>query len=346
MPHRHRHLPKRRGRRQPPTLTGLRVAALLCLCLGLAARRPTPADAQAQLVLKIATTAAARSPLADHLRDVAADVAQRSHGTTHPKVFTDGVLGNDTTLIARTIEGSIQMYAGDLQSLAETIPEVAVLGAPFVLGDASHADRALDRGVKRRLEPLLERRGLVFGNWAGNAERVWISPRPLRGVADFDQARLRVAGAHADLWLTALGAQPAGPFPLEASPAPEVRPIVDSTPLQAAAAGHDRFATHVLRAGHGRTVSVLVFSKRWFDGLPAQAQRDLRAQQRELTAAARQHLRAQNARVLSAWETRGVEVQVMDGGELRGLKRALRTVPSEIAKRAGGAAFPLWKAAR
>lgn len=324
-----------------------RTLLLLGLCAGLLVAPRRPVGAQAQLVLKMATTAATGSPLAQHLRSVADDVRGRSQGTTHPKVFTGGVLGDDTTLIARTIEGSIQMYAGHLRSLSETLPELAVLSSPFVFRDERRTDRALDRSVRRALQPMLEKRGLVFGGWAGNAERVLLAPKALRTAEDFAGMRLHTGTPHADLWLSALGATAAGPFPTAGAPAPGASaPIVDATPLQAAACGRDRLATHVLRARHALDVSILVFSKRWFDGLPSKAQADLRKPEAALTAAARARVRNQNARVLEAWAARGLVVHEPDKTERRSLVRALRKVPAQTAKRGGQGGFRLWRAAR
>lgn len=320
--------------------------ALLAASCGVLVRGDA-VSAQAQLVIKVATTETSRSPLGRQLRTLASDIEQRTKHTAHVKVFADGVLGDEATLLSRTIDGSIQMYAGQLRTLVSVVPEVAVLSAPFIFRDDKQLHRALDRPVRNTLDEILRRRGLVFGGWSGTARRVFISHTPLAAAADFGGLALRTDRPHADIMMAALGARAAGLLPVAGTEVPaKTGAVLDATPLRAIAEQTSPLGKHVFNTGHSIELAVWVYSKRWFDGLPEDLQTELRRPTKQLTADARRHRRQQNRRILQAWSEAGVEVVEPTAEQRKSLFRSLRKVAAQIAQRAGLRSWALLRAAR
>jgi len=326
----------------------LRSLCLGAICTGLGViGHGGPADAQAQLVMKVGTTENSRSPLGRHLAALALDIGERTKGTTHVKVFTGGVLGDEAALLSRTIDGSIQMYAGQLQTLEKVVPEVAVLSAPFVFRSDKQLHRALDRRVRKALDALLQRRGLVFGGFGGTAWRALIAHEPIGSADDLRGGTMDTERPHADLLLAALGATGAGQLPGNTAKDSPAKPAtIDATPLRAVANQASPLGKHVLTTDHTAEVAVTVYSKRWFDGLPEDHKELLLRPTKELTQEARRHRRAQNARVLDAWSAGGVEVREPSAEQRRGFTRSLRKVATQIANRAGLRSWKLLRAAR
>lgn len=329
-------------------MASMRALSLVAACVWLGVHgQGTGVQAQAQLVMKVASTETSRSPLGRHLRAFALDISERSKGSTHVKIFADGVLGAEDALLSRTIDGSIQMYAGQLRSLEKVVPEVAVLSAPYVFRGDKQLHRALDRRVRRALDGVLERRGLVFGGFGGTARRALISHQPIATPGELKGAALQTERPHADLLIAALGASVAGQLATTgADGSATAPPIVDATPLRALADQKAPLGRYVLNTGHTVEVAIMVYSKRWFDGLPEDLQAELRRPNAALTAEARRHRLQQNARVLEAWSAAAVEVKEPTTEQRRTFSRAVRKVATQIANRIGIRSWQLLRAAR
>ena len=106
---------------------------------------------------------------------------------------TGGSLGDEPGLSRRTVEGNLQVFAGTAEGLSQMVPELNVLNAPYLFSSARHADRALDGPVRKRLRPIMARRGLVFGAWTAFGFRSWYTrnrairrPQDLQGLQGGD----------------------------------------------------------------------------------------------------------------------------------------------------------------
>jgi len=307
------------------------------------------ADAQASLVLKVATTQADGSPLIGQLEGFRTYVEQASSGRVQVKQFAAGALGDDAELLKRTRQGSIQAYAGTLDALSGVLPAAAVLGAPYLFDGRRRADAALDGPVRKRLTELLLVQGLRFAMWGPSDFRMWYSRHaPLRRPADAAGLKAPApASPMRAVLFDALGVlageQPLRPVLGPDSAAPE---IFDATLLEAAAASFDRGARHVTLSRHALESTVVVYSARWFDGLPEDLQARLDDLPKELAQRARRAQREAEPRLLSRLARLDIAVHKHDARARRAFESATRNAANKLAKSLGADAQTLLRSAR
>jgi len=84
-------------------------------------------------------------------------------------------------------------------------------------------------------------------------------------------------------------------------------------------------ARHVTLTEHAYAVGVLVYSQRWFEGLPAQTQEFRANVPRTITEPIAAEVGQVEAQLVEAMTQRGIDVHVPDAAEARSLSRPLRS---------------------
>ena len=308
-----------------------------------------PAGAQHQLTIKAATIAPPGSPLARQLEDLGTWLASLESPPFKLKVFAAGALGNEASVAKRTREGSLQLYAGSLSGLASVLPEVSVLLTPYLFKSIAQAERRLDRAVLKQLRPLLQEHGLVFAAWGPAQLRSYYSASaPLSGPKDFagrPTHQRPLPGSPqvlAALNATAV-AMPLGELS-EALGDGRVDAF-DDTLEGSFASGRIHRAQHLTLTHHGLDARILVFSKRWLDGLPAAARAELERLPAELTATARERSKALEQTLLGHLAKLPIQVAEPPDRARRELTRVLRRTGTKTARELGHRAVQLLRAA-
>jgi TRAP-type C4-dicarboxylate transport system substrate-binding protein len=301
-------------------------------------------------VLKIASTAPTASPTAEMMEAFAAHAREVSAGQIAAKLFTDGALGDEETVLRRTREGGVQAAIITLEGLAREIPAVGVLLAPHVMRNDAYADRRLDGPVRKALSQELAAHDLMFGAWGPSELRGWLSHGSALTGADAARGLAHPAPRSRAEQLTAeaLGAA------LTDAPLETLRTglgrasvrLVAVSPLEAVAAGLERGATHFTVSDHALRASVLIYSRQWFDGLPEDPKRGLSKLPTSLTKNARVALRDLRPTMLGALTARGVQVVESTGKKRRSAARPLRGIANAIARETGAAGARLLRAVR
>lgn len=330
----------------------LQLAVLVVLTTALATRAHGTDDptAQPQIVLKVASIESSRSPLGLQLVAFQRHVAMATNGKVRVKLLFDGRLGAEAALVAHLQSGRLQAFAGSVGALSQIVPEIEVLRAPYLQrGQAAQVHRALDRSVRPAVEPLLAAAGLRFASWGPGAFRVWLTRGThLRRPTDAKGVRVPVARGRAEaatyaalhLTQTPLGAG-------ERPGAALARGAVDAfeaTLLDAVAATDDRGASHLVLSRHAFEPQILVFSERWFAGLPEEVQQSLAALPSELLVDARKIASDMETRVLAGLRTRGVEVIEPTRAERAAFVRVTKDARQSLARDARSDAQALLRA--
>jgi tripartite ATP-independent transporter DctP family solute receptor len=251
-------------------LTALSSLASLSLIVGLA-------QADDPITLKIATIAPEGTPWEKQLESLKKRYEDGSGGRIKVKLFFGGSLGGEKALVRRCAQGSIQMAGVSTGAASSLVPELNVLELPYLFHDAAEADRILDTVVKPQMAKLLAKKGFIFGLWAENGFRsMFTRERPIKSVADIRDLRMRSQEtiAHLNMY-RALGASPQ---PIDAtnvltSLQTSVVDGFDNTPIFAFATSWYQGARHFTLTEHIYQPGLILISKQWYDGLPADLQR-------------------------------------------------------------------------
>lgn len=260
-------------------------ASVLAACLLI--QPAPPIAAQGQLVLKVATSAHADSPWGHALQRFGAYVQQRSQGRIRVRVFYEGALGPDTSQVERVIAGTLQAYAGPVEALYPSVKALQSIETPYLFGSEREAGRAL-RGATGSMESQLSAAGLRFGYWQPRGFRSWFSTTdPIRNERDLHGA-------------------------------------TEATFVDAVQHGLHLRARHITLTHHAYAAGILVYSQRWFDGLPAQTQEFLGNLPTDVAGPIAAELGQVETQLIEAMKQRGIDVHVPDVAEARSLGRSLR----------------------
>ncbi len=132
------------------------------------------------------------------------------------KLFLGAALGDEQTMLGKTLEGKHQQATGvTMATVATAVPELALFDLPFLFENEAEVDAVLASDVRERVRAILARHdleliGLLDAGWRHLASR----RRPIATPGDLAGLRVRSQplGLHLEMW-RALGALPK-PLPI------------------------------------------------------------------------------------------------------------------------------------
>ncbi len=334
--------------------TGLTAMRKLFVCLtavsSLAAVGLVVGRAQADdpISLKIATIAPEGTPWEKQLKSLKKRYEDGSGGRIKVKLFFGGSLGGEKALVRRCAQGSIQMAGVSTGAASSLVPELNVLELPYLFRDAADADRILDTVVKPQMAKLLEKKGFIFGLWAENGFRsMFTRERPVKSVADLRGLRMRSQEtiAHLNMY-RALGANPQ---PIDAtnvltSLQTSVVDGFDNTPIFAFATSWYQGAHHFTRTEHIYQPGLILISKQWYDGLPADLQRVVSDIPQSFVDEGRHGVRDLEPLLIKNLGRAGLTIHQLEAAQRAEFERVARTSWNATVAKSGPGARGLLKA--
>ena len=109
------------------------------------------------------------------------------------RIFPDGQLGGNTEVFEQVKSGEVDLAAIPPGVMAEFVPEMQALVAPFVFRDFEHWKAVTDGPVAADLAATAEARAdvMVLGYFGGSVRNL-VSRRPVETVEDIDGLRVRL----------------------------------------------------------------------------------------------------------------------------------------------------------
>lgn len=325
---------------------GLAVLSGLLVAGGAAPR----ADAQQTFVMKVATVAPDGTPWEQQLRKFKKRIEDRSGGRVRVKMFMGGALGGEKALVRRTAQGSIQVFGGSTAALGSLVPELNVVEAPFLFDSYAEADAKLDGKAKGTVAKLVARHGFQFGFWAENGFRSWYTKdRPIRKPEDLKGLRMR--SQEAMVHLETYRAFGASPVPIDVtnvltSLQTGVVDGFDNTPLFSFATSWYQAAKYLILDKHSYQPGIIVYSKKWFDGLPADIQKELTSIPQQMVQEGRDSVRKMDPILLKNLGRYGIQIHDPSAAELAPFKAKSKRVPDKVAAKIGAGAKKLLREIR
>ena len=259
-------------------------------------------------------------------------VAQKSDGKLKVRLFADGSLGNDLTMISALQGGTLEMTVPDTSTLVGTagLKEFGLLNLPFMLGSAQEADAILDGPFGQNLLTKLPERGLIgLGFWENGFRQVTNSRRPVNRAEDFNGLKLRVI--QTPLFIETFRTLGANATPL---PFPEVytaleQRVVDGQENPIATILSSKFyevQKHIVVSNHIYSTWALLMSKRFWDRLSADERAIITEAAEEAKTFERNTIRAFEAKALEELKSRGMEVTTLNEAEVAKLRERTKPV--------------------
>ncbi|MDA4845048.1 TRAP transporter substrate-binding protein [Hoeflea poritis] len=179
-------------------------AAAVAVAIGLAA----PANA-AELVF--AHGANAGNPRYDAANMFAGLVSSCTGGELTVNVAPSATMGNDAEMITSVQSGVIEMSANSQGAMGQVVPEVGMLGLPFLFSSLNDAWEALDGEAGALIDQKAQAAGMkVVGYWDNGIRNVTHTSKHIASPDDIKGMKIRTPPDEVTLAMfNALGANPA-----------------------------------------------------------------------------------------------------------------------------------------
>lgn len=176
----------------------LSIVALLiiCSCMVFAQGGVESTDTAAKYVLTMGHGSAIDSLEDKAVKVIAEQAAKLSNGRLDVQVFPAEQLGNFSSMMASTSNGSQDIVWGDLTWLGNVVKDYQVLSMGYAFRDQDHINAFMDSDIGQNLKKqLLENTNiLLLTSHANSLPRVTVSKFPIKTPADLKNVKMRVPG--------------------------------------------------------------------------------------------------------------------------------------------------------
>ena len=247
-------------------------------------------------------------------------LAKSSGGTLTVKVFNKGALGSEKETIDQVKLGALAMTRVNLGQLTAMCPKTLVPALPFLFRDTAQMRRAFDGPPGDEILKACEHQGMVGLALYDSGARSVYARKPVKTLADMKGLKIRVQ--QTDLWVAAMTALGANPSPM---PIGEVYTGLKTGLIDAAENNvpsyegfrHFEAAKFYSRTEHSMTPEGLFISKRIWDKLTPDQQKQLREAAKASVTVEREKWDAQEAKALAAVKAAGSQIVEPDREPLR-----------------------------
>jgi tripartite ATP-independent transporter DctP family solute receptor len=267
--------------RSEPSRSNL--SSLIC-CLSLFAVTPfqcAHADVKPQQ-LRVAEIQSQEFPIVQTLEHFSRLVGQRTRNRLEVRVLHSGILGDEYETVKQTKIGGIDLNR--LNTIELGLPKFDLLSIPFLFNSDEHLARVIYGPIGDELLEALRPVGLIGLTFLDNGPRSIYTRAPLTGMSDLAGMRLRIQRSGLmERMIEAFGARPMV-LPYKGIYVALSTQLIDgaeNTINSFYRGKHYEIARYFSVTKHTFTPSVLVMSRRSWDGLRSDDQAILRAAARE-----------------------------------------------------------------
>ena len=195
-------------------------------------------------------------------------VLEESNGRIKIEVFPAGQMGTLPENMEGLEFGTLDMAFVDGSMLSTIVPEYGMIALPFILRDFDHAEAVLKSDTMKGFgEKLIQSKGIRTLSWHQNANRVFLTKKPINKIEDFSNIMIR--SPEAKLYMDTfklLGMKPT-PIPWgEAFTALQSHIVdaVDGDPILFEQLGFNEVANYLCDTRHMiSTLGVAIGEKKW-----------------------------------------------------------------------------------
>ena len=285
------------------------------------------------LTIKFAHAGSPTHPYSVGIQKLTPILEKNSGGAIKLQVFCCAQLGSERELAEGTRLGTINMTSVAAEgALPAWVPELQVLGLPFLIRDRAHAYKVLDGSIGKEFEAKLAAQGFqVLGWWELGFRNMTTKNKPIHAPDDLKGLKMRVQ--EAKVWLglmRSLGAIPT-PIPFGELYNALQQGVVDGQENPIVTIVSMKFYEIQKQVGlteHTYTALPVLANKQWWDGLTP-AQREVIAESvKQSVVEQRQTVAAQVDEGMKFLKSQGVNISEVDKAKFL---EATKDVPNLIA---------------
>jgi len=276
-----------------------------------------PSFAAKTYEFNLSTALSPDDPVYAGFKEFKKNVEKRTDKNVRVRLFPSGQLGADGELIQQAQVGSNVGVLTDGGRLAQFVPELAILNAPFLLSDYDQASKFVATPVFKEWESQLQdKSGLVSlsFNWY-QGSRMMMTKKPFTQPADLKGVRVRIPDSA--IAIETINCMGASPTPMAWS---EVYSAIQTGVVDAAEAHPtalygsklNEVAKDLTKTNHYHLMTSIIVGSKWFDQLPAEYQKILQEESYNAGAFTSQKIIEQSNAVLEKMAKSGVKVTEID----------------------------------
>jgi tripartite ATP-independent transporter DctP family solute receptor len=255
-------------------------------------------------------------PTVQAVRHMGEELSKATGGKHSIKVFSKSALGNEKDTIEQTKLGAIAMTRVNVAPMNNICPATMVPTMPFLFRSTEHMRKVLDSAIGEEILKDCEAQGFVgLAFYDSGARSVYTVKKPIKTLADAKGLKVRVQ--QSDLWVSLLEAMGANATPM---PYGEVYTALKTGLVDAAennypsyeSSRHFEVAKYYNKTEHSMAPEILLFSKKVWDTLPAEEQKQIRAAAKESVTYMRKLWDERETKSLAIVKAGGAEIVDVD----------------------------------
>lgn len=267
--------------------------------------------------LKMGTALAETDPIYQGLVEWKENVAEATNDEVQIEIFGNGSLGDDKDILEQAKVGTNVAVIVDAGRLAEMVPEIGILSAPYIVDSYEEASQVVESDLfKEWEEELAQDHSLevLSFNWY-QGDRHLLTNKKIEKPEDLEGLELRTPGA--PIWtetITAMGASPAGIAFSEVYPGIQ-QGVIDGAEAQHPAtygANLHEVISNIAKTSHFQLLTGVVAGADWMEELPEEYQEIVKEEAAKAGAEASQNTVDQLAEFEQMMIDEGVEVNEVD----------------------------------
>nr|WP_106780988.1 C4-dicarboxylate TRAP transporter substrate-binding protein [Lysinibacillus timonensis] len=252
------------------------IVAILAACSGDGDTQASPSSNDVY-TLKINTALASTDPIYQGLEEFKKRVEERTNNQVIIEIYGNGALGEDSDVLEQAKVGANVAVLVDSGRLAEMVPEIGILSAPYIVDSYDEANKVaqsdLFKGWSEKLATEHNLQILSF-NWY-QGDRHFLTNKKIEKPEDLKGLKIRTPGAA--VWtetISALGASASGIAFSEVYPGIQ-QGVIDGAEAQHPAsygANLHEVVKYITKTSHFQLITGVVAGADWMAELPEEYQ--------------------------------------------------------------------------
>ncbi|MDW5377569.1 TRAP transporter substrate-binding protein [Halomonas sp. HP20-15] len=127
------------------------------------------------------------------LESFAQEVAEKTDGRVEPKVYHNGVLGDQPDAIEQVRSGALDFANFNMGPMGPIVPATNVLSLPFIFNSVEDMYKVMDGEIGQRFADALAEKNLIALSWFGSGARsLYNTDHPIKTPDDVKGVKARV----------------------------------------------------------------------------------------------------------------------------------------------------------
>ncbi len=265
-------------------------------------------------------------------------VKERTKGRVEIRVFPAQQLGTDPEMVQQAQMGTLEIVLPPTAKISGFAPALQLADLPFLFPNKEICYRVLDGPVGDKLLAMLDSKGLKGVSFWESGFKQMTANKPIRKPEDFAGMKVRVM--ESPILIAQYKQVKANPIPIDFAETYNAlqQGVVEAQENPLASIVNMKFyevQKYTMLSNHGFLGYAFLFSKKVYDGLPADVQQTLRDTARELASFERQDTARREGGYVERIKKGGSQVIEFTPQERQAFEKAFLPVHKQFEKVVG-----------